>query len=73
MLDIYPAREKPIEGITSKVIFDKVTCKKTLCKKEELLDLLEKKDDIEVLLTIGAGDIDRLLPEIKEILEARLK
>lgn len=72
LLDIYPAREKPIEGVTSKIIFDKVTCPKTLCNKEELLPLLEKKNDIEVLLTIGAGDIDRLLEPIKEILERRL-
>ncbi|EGK02258.1 UDP-N-acetylmuramate--L-alanine ligase [Dysgonomonas gadei] len=69
LLDIYPAREKPIEGVTSKIIFDKVTCPKTLCNKEELLPLLENKDNIEVLLTMGAGDIDQLLKPIKDILE----
>ncbi len=68
LLDIYPAREKPIEGVTSKIIFDKVTCKKTLCRKDELLNILEKRNDIEVLLTIGAGDIDQMLPRIKEVL-----
>lgn len=72
LLDIYPAREKPIEGVTSKIIFDKVTCPKVLCNKEELLPLLEQKSDIEVLLTIGAGDIDRLLESIKEILEQKI-
>lgn len=72
LLDIYPAREKPIEGVTSKIIFDKVTCPKTLCSKEELLPLLEKKNDIEVLLTVGAGDIDQLLEPIKQILEEKL-
>jgi UDP-N-acetylmuramate--alanine ligase len=72
LLDIYPAREKPIEGITSKIIFDRVTCPKTLCKKDDLLALLDKKDDIEVLLTIGAGDIDQLLIPIKEILERKI-
>lgn len=72
LLDIYPAREKPIEGVTSKIIFDKVTCPKVLCNKEELLPLLEKKQDIEVLLTIGAGDIDQLLEPIREILEQKL-
>lgn len=72
LLDIYPAREKPIEGVTSKMIFDKVTCPKILCKKDELLPLLDKKDDIEVLLTIGAGDIDQLLTPIKELLESKL-
>ena len=72
LLDIYPAREKPIEGVTSKIIFDKVTCPKTLCNKEELLPLLEKKNEIEVLLTVGAGDIDQLLEPIKQILEEKL-
>lgn len=72
LLDIYPAREKPIEGITSKIIFDKVTCPKILCNKEELLPLLQSKNDIEILLTVGAGDIDRLLQPIKEILEQKL-
>jgi len=72
LLEIYPAREKPIEGVTSKIIFDRVTCPKILCNKEELLALLEKKNDIDVLLTIGAGDIDQLLEPIKEILEDKL-
>lgn len=72
LLDIYPAREKPIEGVTSKIIFDKVTCPKILCTKEELLPLLDKKNDLEVLLTIGAGDIDQLLIPIKEILERKI-
>ncbi|NDV68707.1 UDP-N-acetylmuramate--L-alanine ligase [Dysgonomonas sp. 25] len=71
LLDIYPAREKPIEGVTSQIIFDKVTCPKTLCRKDELLAILENKQDIEVLLTIGAGDIDQLLQPIKELLEKR--
>lgn len=71
LLDIYPAREKPIEGVTSKIIFDKVTCTKTLCTKEELLPLLKKKNDIEILLTIGAGDIDQLLEPIKALLEEK--
>lgn len=72
LLDIYPAREKPIEGITSKIIFDKVTCPKILCNKEELLPLLEVKNDLEVLLTVGAGDIDQLLDPIRETLEHKV-
>lgn len=72
LLDIYPARELPIEGVTSQIVFDKVTCKKTLCNKTELLALLEDKKDIEVLLTVGAGDIDQLLTPIKELLEKRI-
>lgn len=69
LLDVYPARELPIEGVSSEIIFDKVTCPKTLCLKEDLLALLEKKDDIEVLLTLGAGDIDRLLDPITNLLK----
>lgn len=68
LLDIYPAREKPIEGITSEIIYNKVTCLKILCKKEELLSILSTKD-IEVLVTLGAGDISDLLPLIKDQLE----
>lgn len=68
LLDIYPARELPIPGVTSKIIFDKVTCKeKTLCSKTELLDVLRNKE-IEVLITLGAGDIDRLVEPITEML-----
>lgn len=67
LLDIYPAREQPIEGVTSQIIFDKVTCKKTLCRKNELPDIIGKKD-IEVLLTLGAGDIDQMLETIKKAL-----
>lgn len=71
LLDIYPAREEPIPGITSEIIFDKITSKeKTLLKKGELLDFLKNKD-LEVLVTLGAGDIEHLLPEIKEMLEKR--
>lgn len=66
LLDIYPAREKPIEGVTSQIIFDKVTTEKTLCNKAELLEVLKNKD-IEVLLTLGAGDIDQLLGDVKEL------
>lgn len=69
LLDIYPAREKPIEGVTSQIIYDRVTCPKTMCRKEELLDLLKERHDLEVLLTIGAGDIDQMLGEIKGVLE----
>lgn len=72
LLDIYPAREKPIEGVTSEIIFNKVTCPKTMCSKEQLLDLIASKNDIKVLLTVGAGDIDQLLIPIKEILERKI-
>lgn len=68
LLDIYPARELPIEGITSKIIFDKMTCKKHLVSRNELLEAL-KINQPKVFLTLGAGDIDLLINPIKEILE----
>ena len=68
LLDIYPAREEPIEGIDSKMLLDKITTKKSLCSKEELLQRLkDKKDSIEVLVTLGAGDIDKFINPIKEL------
>ncbi len=71
LLDIYPARELPVEGVTSDLIFNQLTCpEKSLIKKEELLDFVKGKN-FEVLLTIGAGDIDKYLSPIKEILSSR--
>jgi len=71
LLDIYPAREEPIPGITSEVIFEKITSKeKMLLKKTELLDFLKGKQ-LDVLVTLGAGDIEHLLPAIKQLLEKR--
>ncbi|RLD64093.1 MAG: UDP-N-acetylmuramate--L-alanine ligase [Bacteroidetes bacterium] len=69
MLDIYPARELPIEGVSSKMILDKVSIEnKFLCSKSELIDVL-KKQETEVVLTLGAGDIDRLIQPIKKYFE----
>ena len=68
LLDIYPARELPIEGVTSKIIFDKITCKKHLVSNAELLEAV-KTNQPKVFLTLGAGDIDLLIKPIKEILE----
>ena len=68
LLDIYPAREKPINGITSKTILDLCNNpKKELCSKNELLSILENKN-IDVLLTLGAGDIANLVQPIKHML-----
>ena len=71
LLDIYPAREEPIPGVTSQIIFDDVTApEKILIRKEELLNCL--KDEIlgekEVFVTLGAGDIDRLVAPLAELL-----
>ncbi|MBO7547763.1 MAG: UDP-N-acetylmuramate--L-alanine ligase, partial [Bacteroidales bacterium] len=71
LLDIYPAREEPIPGVTSEIIFKDVTApEKRLLRKDELLDCLAAKP-LDVLVTFGAGDIDRLVGPIKELLEKR--
>lgn len=71
LLDIYPARELPIPGVTSQLIFDRITCRdKELCLREKLLERI-KECNFDILLTMGAGDIDRLLPEIASIVEAK--
>jgi len=73
LLEIYAARELPITGINSKMLLDKIKIKnKCLCKKTELLNKL-KKQNIEVLLTLGAGDIDQLIKPIKQLLINKLK
>lgn len=72
IIDIYPAREKPIPGVTSQLIYDNLApgVEKYMCKKEELLDLLKKKE-FQVLITLGAGDIDNFVPNICDILNKR--
>lgn len=68
LLDIYPAREMPIPGVNAQMILDKATCsEKTLVSKEQLLSYI-KDQNPEVLLTIGAGDIGAMVPDIKDIL-----
>ncbi|MDP3451400.1 MAG: UDP-N-acetylmuramate--L-alanine ligase [Bacteroidales bacterium] len=71
LLDIYPARELPIEGITSSVIFKDVKLKeKILITKEQLMEELKKRE-IDTLITFGAGDIDRFIEPITEYLKRR--
>ena len=76
LLPIYPAREQPIEGVTSKIIFDKIdTDNKLMVTKEGLLDWAKEeakkrdKDFGEVIITAGAGDIDALVLPLKEIFQ----
>lgn len=73
LLDIYPAREEPIPGVTSQIIFDQVTIpNKRMIWKDELLDLVRKEAaSFEVVLMVGAGNIDRLVEPVKQILEKR--
>ncbi|MDE6222989.1 MAG: UDP-N-acetylmuramate--L-alanine ligase [Muribaculaceae bacterium] len=64
LLPIYPARELPIPGVTSEIILDRITCpEKQIIEKEQLVNALAAAD-FDVLLTVGAGDINLLLPRI---------
>lgn len=72
LLDIYPAREDPIPGVSSRLVFDKVTApEKVLLKKEMLMKYLED-EKIDTLITFGAGNIDRFIPQITEMLSKRV-
>jgi len=74
LLDIYPARELPITGVDSQMILDKITIdSKQLCKMNNLVELLRKRDDLEIVVTFGAGDIDTLVNPIKEMLKTEKK
>ena len=72
LTDIYPARELPIEGVSSQLIYDNLRpgIAKILCTKKEVIDILKEKE-IEVLMTLGAGDIENYAPQICEILNER--
>ena len=73
LCDIYPAREKPIEGVTSKLIYDNLRegVEKKMIKKEEVLDFVKSKD-FQVLIVLGAGDLDNYVPEIENILKTNI-
>lgn len=68
LLDIYPARELPIKGVSSKLIYDKMkSANKELCTLNNLLEVLKNKEN-DIVLTMGAGNIDKKVSEIKELL-----
>ena len=68
LLDVYPARELPIEGVDAGIIFDKIEhTTKYRCTKDELAGLIKELNP-GFLVTMGAGDIDRLVPQLKELL-----
>ena len=74
LVDIYPAREKPIPGVTSKLIYDGIEShvEKSMCSRNDVIASIEKeKNNIEVLVSLGAGDIENEVPQIKNILENR--
>ena len=73
LLDIYPARELPIEGVSSELIFKDVSAlQKVMLRKEQLLEWVEQDTQADVVVTFGAGNIDRLVEPIAEILRKRI-
>lgn len=72
LADIYPAREQPIPGVTSKLIYDNLRqgIIKKMCSKDEVQDII-KSNDFDVLVVLGAGDLDNQVPEIEKILKSR--
>lgn len=72
LCDIYPAREAPIPGVTSQLIYDnlKPGVEKSMIKKEDVLDLVKSRD-FDVLVVLGAGDLDNYVPQITKILEEK--
>ena len=72
LCDIYPAREQPIPGVTSKLIYDnlKPGVEKSMIHKEDVLDLVKKRD-FDVLIVLGAGDLDNYVPQMTEILKQK--
>ena len=68
LLDIYPAREQPIEGITSQALLDRIAIPhKCLCPKERLLELIDTRRP-ELLVTMGAGNIDRFVEPLQTMI-----
>ena len=71
LMDIYPAREEPIPGVTSDILFKDITSPvKIRCSKNDVMQKLENLD-VEVLATVGAGDIDTFVKPIKEFLNRK--
>ena len=72
LVDIYPAREQPIPGVTSELIYNNLRpgIKKQMCHRDEIIDII-KNNEFDVLISLGAGDIENLVPEITEILSKR--
>ncbi len=72
LTEIYPAREQPIEGVTSKLIYDNLrpNIAKQMIKKDEVLDFVKSRD-FDVLVVLGAGNLDNYVPEITKIIKAK--
>ena len=74
LLDIYPAREKPLAGVTSEMLLANITAStKAIVTKEQVLQAAQSDSSFDVLATVGAGDIDTLVPQLKQLLTERWK
>lgn len=74
LTEIYPAREQPIPGVSSQLIYDNLRpgIEKCICPKKDILNLLAGKADLDVVIVLGAGDLDNDMPEITRLLESRI-
>ena len=73
LTEIYPAREQPIEGVTSQLIYDNLRpgIEKQLVNKSQVLDLVKSRS-FDVLIVLGAGDLDNQVPQMTELLKSKL-
>ena len=74
LTEIYPAREQPIPGVSSQLIYDNLRpgIEKCICPKKDILNLLAGKAGLDVVIVLGAGDLDNDMPEITRLLESRI-
>ena len=74
LTEIYPAREEPIPGVTSQIIYDELKegVEKSIIKKDDVLDVVKSRD-FDVLVVLGAGNLDNYVPQIAKILESKEK
>ena len=72
LTEIYPAREEPIAGVSSRLIYDRLRpgIERSLCRKEELLPLLAEHST-DVLAVLGAGDLDSMIPQFEALMRRR--
>jgi UDP-N-acetylmuramate--alanine ligase len=72
LCDIYPAREEPIEGVTSQLIYDSLAAgvEKDMIHKEDVTEYVRQRD-FDVLVILGAGDLDNYSEQITEIIKSR--
>jgi len=73
LTEIYPAREQPIEGVTSQLIYDRLRpdIEKQIIRKDDVLELVKSRS-FDVLIVLGAGDLDNMVPQMTKILKSKL-